>query len=156
EASVMKMRAGTATRKNGMATGRSKLQYLFSSAIQQVSRFSYRCTNCGSEQCVTVDRKFFVTSLRRCQACQLMYRVPCDDEVANARFYQNKYQQGFTTELPTDEALKQLLATKFSETEKCYRGYLSVLRELGLEPGARIFDYGCSWGYGSWQLMDYG
>lgn len=85
-----------------------------------------------------------------------MYRVPSDDDLTNTQFYQKRYQQGFTTEVPTEGTLKQLLATKFSETEKCYRGYLSVLQELGLEPGARIFDYGCSWGYGSWQLMDYG
>jgi cyclopropane fatty-acyl-phospholipid synthase-like methyltransferase len=31
-----------------------------------------------------------------------------------------------------------------------------VLRQLGLQPGARIFDFGCSWGYGSYQLAKAG
>jgi 2-polyprenyl-3-methyl-5-hydroxy-6-metoxy-1,4-benzoquinol methylase len=85
-----------------------------------------------------------------------MYRVPPDDDRANFEFYQQSYRQGFTTELPAGEALRQLLATKFVGTEKCYRAYISTLCKLGILPGARIFDYGCSWGYGSWQLKDFG
>jgi 2-polyprenyl-3-methyl-5-hydroxy-6-metoxy-1,4-benzoquinol methylase len=85
-----------------------------------------------------------------------MYRVPTDDLSANFRFYQDAYEQGFTTEMPNDEDLDQLLQKGFEGTEKCYRYYISVLRHLGLRGGARIFDYGCSWGYGSWQLSKAG
>lgn len=85
-----------------------------------------------------------------------MYRVPTDDSDANFRFYQGSYKQGFTTEVPSDEVLDLLLHKQFEGTEKCYRYYISVLRHLGLDESARIFDYGCSWGYGSWQLAKAG
>jgi 2-polyprenyl-3-methyl-5-hydroxy-6-metoxy-1,4-benzoquinol methylase len=31
-----------------------------------------------------------------------------------------------------------------------------VLTRLGLQPGAKVFDYGCSWGYGSYQFAKAG
>jgi hypothetical protein len=55
-------------------------------------------------------------------------------------------------ELPTAEELSSYKKCNFHGTEKDYAYYISVLRALGLEPGARIFDFGCSWGYGSYQL----
>jgi 2-polyprenyl-3-methyl-5-hydroxy-6-metoxy-1,4-benzoquinol methylase len=115
----------------------------------------FQCTNCGSNQYVTVDRKYLFTSLRRCVTCRLMYRVPTDDLAANFRFYQHEYRQGFTTELPSNDSLEQLLTTKFEGTEKCYRYYIAILRQLGAY-NANLFDYGCSWGYGSWQLVEAG
>jgi 2-polyprenyl-3-methyl-5-hydroxy-6-metoxy-1,4-benzoquinol methylase len=85
-----------------------------------------------------------------------MYRVPTDDFATNFRFYQRAYKQGFTTELPSNDVLEALLAVKFAGTEKCYEYYITILRQLGLYKGARLFDYGCSWGYGSWQLAEAG
>jgi 2-polyprenyl-3-methyl-5-hydroxy-6-metoxy-1,4-benzoquinol methylase len=122
----------------------------------QVGSATFRCANCGSDKFVTIDTKYFVTSLRRCQACHLMYRTPPDNDHANYNFYQRAYRQGFTTDLPNQKSLQHLLKTKFAETEKSYHNYILVLRQLGLAPGARIFDYGCSWGYGSWQLKESG
>lgn len=134
----------------------SKAYYFLSSAARQIRPSEFRCTNCGSKRFATVDRKYLITSLRRCESCRLMYRVPTDDVSANLQFYQSAYRQGFTTELPSNKVLEQLLATKFEGTEKCYRYYISILRQLGLVGNARIFDYGCSWGYGSWQLSQAG
>ena len=36
------------------------------------------------------------------------------------------------------------------------RTSVSVLTKLGLNRGNTIFDYGCSWGYGSYQLVQAG
>jgi 2-polyprenyl-3-methyl-5-hydroxy-6-metoxy-1,4-benzoquinol methylase len=121
-----------------------------------MSLSEFRCTNCGSNKFATVDRKYVVTSLRRCEACHLLYRIPTDDLDANFKFYQRAYRQGFTTQLPNDETLEKLLTTRFEGTEMCYHNYISVLRQLGLPDTARVFDYGCSWGYGSWQLIEAG
>jgi 2-polyprenyl-3-methyl-5-hydroxy-6-metoxy-1,4-benzoquinol methylase len=99
-----------------------------------------------------VDRKFFVSQLRRCTRCLLLYRTPTDDPRANVDYYDNAYHQGFTTELPAEAALHEMIATRFVNTEKDYSYYVDVLRQLGLAPGMRIFDFGCSWGYGSHQL----
>lgn len=134
----------------------SKLLYLLSSSVRQLSPSAFSCPNCGSSRNVTVDKKFIVTALRRCEQCRLMFRVPADNPSANERFYQAAYHEGFTTEVPNDENLQQLLRTGFEGSAKSYSYYIAVLRGLGLSRSARIFDYGCSWGYGSWQLMHAG
>ncbi|HEU5102644.1 MAG TPA: methyltransferase domain-containing protein [Roseiflexaceae bacterium] len=98
----------------------------------------------------------FVTALRRCNKCGLLYRTPTTTTQENAEFYQEAYSQGFTTDMPTSEQLKALLSTSFNGTEKDYSVYISILEALGCRPGQRVLDFGCSWGYGSWQLMQAG
>jgi SAM-dependent methyltransferase len=68
------------------------------------------------------------------------------------RFYEDDYDQGFTTTVPSAAQLGELLSNGFDGHEKSYRTYLDVLASLSVKHGARIFDYGCSWGYGSYQL----
>jgi 2-polyprenyl-3-methyl-5-hydroxy-6-metoxy-1,4-benzoquinol methylase len=82
-----------------------------------------------------------------------MYRVPADDAAINHRFYQTSYRQGNTSQVPNSLDLERFLQSGFQDSDISYGYYISVLHELGLSEGARIFDYGCSWGYGSWQLM---
>jgi 2-polyprenyl-3-methyl-5-hydroxy-6-metoxy-1,4-benzoquinol methylase len=82
----------------------------------------------------------------------MLFRTPTDNPVNNIEFYEKKYVQGFTTELPSPDNLDELKRTKFVGTEKDYTYYINVLYQLGLKPGARLFDFGCSWGYGSYQL----
>ena len=82
----------------------------------------------------------------------MLFRTPTDEAAANPDFYENEYSEGFTTELPSQSRLDELKRTNFVGTEKDYSYYISVLFQLGLNRGARLFDYGCSWGYGSYQL----
>ena len=97
-----------------------------------------------------------VTTLRECPTCRMRFRVPKDNPDRAAEFYQQQYDQGFTTDLPSDQDLQALLAGGFKGTEKDYQPYVSVLKALGLRPGQSILDFGCSWGYGSWQLSKAG
>jgi len=83
----------------------------------------------------------------------LAFRVPTTTKEENAEFYQEEYSQGITTEVPSDAALKTLLESEFRDTEKDYSTYIEVLRALGVAPESRVFDFGCSWGYGSWQMQ---
>lgn len=85
-----------------------------------------------------------------------MYRTPTDPPEQNKEFYQYEYQQGFTTSLPDDEELGELVTTGFSNHEKSYASILDVFESLQLENSAKVFDYGCSWGYGSWQIAKKG
>jgi 2-polyprenyl-3-methyl-5-hydroxy-6-metoxy-1,4-benzoquinol methylase len=89
-------------------------------------------------------------------SCDLRFRVPKDDPPRSAEFFQEEYTQGFTTDRPSDTALASLIATKFADAEKDFRPYVEVLRAAGLRPGDAILDFGCSWGYGSWQLREAG
>jgi 2-polyprenyl-3-methyl-5-hydroxy-6-metoxy-1,4-benzoquinol methylase len=130
-----------------------RLRYLVRCLAKQVDLTHFRCPNCGHSESSVVDRKYLVTQLRRCGRCSLLFRTPTDDPTKNQQFYEKEYAQGFTTELPSESALASLIATNFAGTEKDYAYYIEVLGQLGLAKGARIFDFGCSWGYGSYQLM---
>ena len=63
---------------------------------------------------------------------------------------------GFTTEMPTSDELRKLMETGFAGTERDHSDRMNVLTALGCRPGDRLLDFGCSWGYGSWQLAKRG
>lgn len=133
-----------------------KVRYFFDSVLKLVTRTGLACPSCGNQQSTLVKRKYLVTSLRRCSSCRLLFRIPTSSESENKEFYQRKYQQGFTTEMPNYQELRQLKSTMFRNTEKDYSNYIKVLKALGLKAGTSLLDYGCSWGYGSWQLQKAG
>src|SRR5271169_1850277 len=110
------------------------------------------CPACGSHDTTLVKRKYMVTALWRCGHCRLMFRIPKTTENENDRFYQEDYRQGFTADCPAPEVLEELKRTGFRYTAKDYTRYVEILRALGLAPGQSVFDFGSSWGYGSWQL----
>ena len=131
---------------------RNKAGYLLSSAGKRLSGGHSRCPSCGGEPGERLDQKWLVTAFCRCSRCHLLYRIPTSDAKENEDFYQEDYTEGFTTDLPAAAELQLLKETKFAGSEKNYAHYLAVLQALGIGSGARLFDYGCSWGYGSHQL----
>jgi 2-polyprenyl-3-methyl-5-hydroxy-6-metoxy-1,4-benzoquinol methylase len=129
----------------------SKLGYFLRSAAQFSNAEAARCRNCGSVSSTEKDRKYFVTRLLRCHDCQLMFRAPTDSEEFNHVFYNFHYQQGTTTTCPTDAAIAELKSLMFRNTEQDYAGYIGFLARHGVRKG-QLFDFGCSWGYGSYQF----
>jgi SAM-dependent methyltransferase len=111
-----------------------------------------RCPGCGQADTVLVRRKWLVTALYECPVCRLRFRVPKEDARAAEAFYRDGYEAGFTTALPSEEELRELLERGFASHEKDYQRYLDVLRAAGISPPARVLDFGSSWGYGAWQL----
>jgi cyclopropane fatty-acyl-phospholipid synthase-like methyltransferase len=71
-------------------------------------------------------------------------------------FYDSLYEEGFTTELPSDQKLGNLIESNFSDHEKDFSEIIKILKALGVDSGARILDFGCSWGYGTYQLRKAG
>ena len=115
------------------------------------------CPACGVSNAILVRRKYAVTALRECRKCSLRYRTPKDDPGTAESFYADEvYKQGFTTDLPGDAELQAMIANRFAGTEKDFAYRIEALLAAGLKPGARILDYGCSWGYGSWQMRQAG
>lgn len=100
-----------------------------------------------------IKRKWLVTMLYECETCGLRFRFPKDRPQGASKFYEQDYEAGFTTAMPGPEALRELLATGFGGHEKDYSSYIGVLAAAGVEPPARILDFGASWGYGSWQFQ---
>jgi len=134
-----------------MMPASSKLRYLLWAGAH-LPFADTRCPACSQARTERVRRKYLVTALYRCPSCDVMFRVPKPSAEREEEFYQNEYEQGFTTDCPNPEELAKLKESCFAGTEKDYSVYIAVLRAIGLEPGGSIFDFGCSWGYGSWQL----
>ena len=129
-----------------------KLKYFLGSTKKWLLHDGFSCPACGHSASTVVSRKYLVTALRRCANCALQFRTPTTTEKESYSFYQSDYAQGFTTEMPSPEELNLLLQTEFKGTERDYSRALQILSALGCQPGQRLLDYGCSWGYGSWQL----
>jgi len=85
-----------------------------------------------------------------------MFRIPTDDPFESESFYNGKYSEGFTTDLPSDVELKSLLSSGFAGLEKDYSKYIAIIRALGGSGGSKLLDFGCSWGYGSYQFAKAG
>lgn len=128
-----------------------KIKYILW-ALSRVTDRDRACPSCGSWQTRLIRRKVLVTSLWECDACGLRFRAPKERADQAYKFYQSAYRSGFTTDCPTDPELAWLLANEFRASPKDYSTYIQVLRAIGLKPGDTILDFGCSWGYGSWQL----
>lgn len=134
----------------------SRLQYLARSAIRLADPAAFTCPNCGSKRSRSVARKYGIFSLRRCDQCQLQFRTPVDAPDHNEAFYQDDYAEGMTTEMPDDAELAKLRASRFAGSDRDYANRIAIVRALGLGAGDSIFDFGCSWGYGSWQFGEAG
>ena len=133
-----------------------KLNYLLSSIAKSFDPSAKICPSCRSAKSDVVDRKWLVTSLRRCQQCRLLFRTPTTSDVENKVLYQTAYTQGFTTDCPADNELARLLQCNFRDSPKDYSVYISLVNAIRQADELRLFDFGCSWGYGSYQLRKAG
>lgn len=128
-----------------------RVAFLLRVVGQGIVRQDTNCPYCGHSQTRVIGKKRIVLQLRRCARCGLMYRWPKDTPRFNRSFYQRHYHQGMTTDMPDGEALGNFKASIFSGTEKDLANKIAVLKTL--MPQGRVLDYGCSWGYGTFQLV---
>ena len=133
-----------------------KFGYLKTCINKQIIGKGFSCPSCGHHNSTVVDRKYLVTTLRRCKHCKLLFRAPTTTSEENAAFYQKAYTQGFTTDIPNDEQLKAYLSKAFLGTTRDYSTFIDIVRKANGTNGNKVFDFGCSWGYGSWQFKHNG
>jgi 2-polyprenyl-3-methyl-5-hydroxy-6-metoxy-1,4-benzoquinol methylase len=132
------------------------LNYIRLCAIKTALNRGFHCPSCGGGGGAALDRKWLVTSFRRCNNCSLLFRTPTTTEEENALFYQSAYEEGTTTDLPTDAELETLKMENFASLSTSYLAYIEVIQALGARLGGHVVDFGCSWGYGSYQLKQAG
>lgn len=140
-----------------MLTQKQKIKYLLDSILASGQRV--RCTFCQSEDCIEIDRKYFVTRLMECQDCHLYFRYPVDKKEENADFYQTEYQESdsITTDLPDAALLEEMKKNGFRVGGKNADRHLELFKRLfPEEKSLRIIDYGSSWGYTSYQFKQAG
>jgi SAM-dependent methyltransferase len=114
-----------------------------------------KCPFCDSGDTGLTDRKHWVLQLRTCKSCGLMFRWPKETPGFSEKFYQETYSEGtYTTELPDPETLQEFVANNFVGSPKNFADQIGVLKEF--LPQGRVLDFGCSWGYGVYQLQQAG
>jgi len=136
-----------------------RIHYLIWATMQSLRFGAVKttCPACGESNSRIVRRKYGVTALRECGHCSIRFRTPRDAPATADTFYADEvYKQGFTTDLPSNAQLHSMLQSGFAGTERDFSGYIEALQASGLAAGARILDFGCSWGYGSWQMAQAG
>lgn len=135
-----------------MAAGILDKSRYFLGALAEFPLVDTRCPSCGGARSHLVRRKALVTALWECEDCRLRFRVPKERVQESTEFYQRRYAEGFTTDCPGDDELNRLVQVGFRGTPRDYEQYIRVLNAVGLRRGDLVLDFGCSWGYGSWQL----
>lgn len=102
-----------------------------------------------------MQRKKLLIEARKCQYCGLIYRWPVDRPEDSRSFYGDAYKGQQATDMPAPELLGQLIQQKFkgSNWDKTHR--LGFIRRL-VERRGTFLDFGCSWGYGTYQYADLG
>lgn len=134
----------------------SRISYLAKSALRYFS--SKSCPSCGGHNVEIVDTKYIVTRLFKCKNCLQLFRHPNDSFEFNIRFYQKDYcQRGITTDLPSAQELESLKVNDFNGKNASL--YIAIFLELFTEtvPGnIKLVDYGCSWGYQTFQFLKKG
>jgi 2-polyprenyl-3-methyl-5-hydroxy-6-metoxy-1,4-benzoquinol methylase len=114
------------------------------------------CPYCGPSAAVKlVRRKKLIVEILECQSCHLWFRWPADTPGEHDKYYQEDFA-GDSPQviLPVESELRSLTSTNFAGSPLDINGKVRVLRSL--RPGGRILDFGCSWGYGTHQLQQYG
>ncbi len=113
------------------------------------------CPSCGGRPSEVLDRRFLILSLARCSACGLLYRLPTDEPQNVEEYYQGEYADPTITEIPDAAELESLVAdrfkSKFNRSEQ-----VGLVRHILGEGSFKVLDYGCSWGYASWQFLHAG
>lgn len=135
---------------------RQKWAYLLRSFRGRADATRLHCPSCAHTSHQVVKRKSLVTALVRCGACGLLYRTPTDPPSFAEDFYQEEYDGDFATILPSDAELQRLKATAFAGSPLDYAPQVQWLKALKVPAGARVLEYGASWGYGVWQMREAG
>jgi 2-polyprenyl-3-methyl-5-hydroxy-6-metoxy-1,4-benzoquinol methylase len=141
-----------------MISRKEKINYLFTSLFKRFGGSKNICPYCKTilNGAPVVDRKYVVTALVECPQCNMLVRVPTDEVAASKQFYQEAYSQEYTTDCPSDEELQKLIASNFVDSDRDYSRYIRFFDFLGVPAGARVLDFGCSWGYGLHQFRQRG
>jgi 2-polyprenyl-3-methyl-5-hydroxy-6-metoxy-1,4-benzoquinol methylase len=132
----------------------SRYSYLRKTLGKYARRQSPSCPHCLSAETQRVQWKMGVWQLRECKRCSLRFRFPKDEPEENRSFYQDQYEQENVTNLPREEDMPLHIAQRFEGVGRDLTTHLKTIQPR--MPKGAILDYGCSWGYGVYQLQQAG
>lgn len=111
------------------------------------------CPYCHSTDLSELDRKYYFSILLKCNRCGLNHRHPKDNDKFLREFYQKEYsiETHLMTKFPSNKEIEDLKQNNFP----LLRSYDKYLNTLFNEP-INMIDYGCSWGYNVFKLINSG
>lgn len=112
------------------------------------------CPYCGAADTTRWGKDAIILQIRECRACRLRFTWPKTGARFNRFFYNWLYDERGATDLPPESEIPGLLAKSFRGTLHDLSGKIEIVRAL--VPAGKVLDYGCSWGYGTWQLAQFG
>lgn len=134
---------------------RSKLSFLVRIIRYRLNRQPRVCPYCGlSSHLRLLKRKKLLLDIVSCESCKLIFRWPMDTQKDTYACYQHEYKSGATTALPGEGELDDLLRNNLVGTPLDLGPKIRVLKAM--KPTGCVLDYGCSWGYGTYQLAQHG
>ena len=131
----------------------NKPQFLLRIIKHRLASQPRSCPFCQSSTNLTlIKKKAFVLDIIRCESCKLIFRWPADSEGESHVYYEHFYSESHPeVKLPSASQLKGLIDREFAATQLDLRPEITLLKAI--KPQCRVLDYGCSWGYGTHQLI---
>ena len=114
------------------------------------------CPYCGPSSPVRLVRhKKLIMDILQCEVCRLIFRWPADSPQEHMTYYQYEYFiDAPQVVLPAPQELQALTNRGFAGSPLDLNTKIRVLKAL--RPSGRVLDFGCSWGYGAYQLQKHG
>jgi SAM-dependent methyltransferase len=117
---------------------------------------SRSCPYCGPSSPVRLmRRKKFIMDILVCERCRLVFRWPMDTPQEHDVHYHDEFAiDAPQIALPGPEELRTLMQSNFVGSALDLNAKIRVLKAL--RGSGRVLDFGCSWGYGTFQLRQHG
>lgn len=122
---------------------------------QRFRNRGWECPYCKSTFSTFMQSKKILIQARKCSHCGLIFRFPADSAAKAAIFYNEKYQEGEITHLPSSAEISRLKADNFNHSVYDKSGYIDLLRKTQPAP-CSLLDFGASWGYLAYQAAQCG
>jgi SAM-dependent methyltransferase len=115
------------------------------------------CPYCDSCFADRLQSKWLLIEARRCLHCGLIFRWPTDPAEPDRTFYEGEYEGQQATEVPDAASTAALAAKGFAGSQWDRADRIAfVQRALGDANGRALLDFGCSWGYATYQYKQAG
>jgi hypothetical protein len=121
-----------------------------------VSRQNKNCPDCGHSATDSLGSNSSLAHVRMCRRCSLIFRWPKQSASFNSLFYRREYSRihrSAATDLPDSKQLEMMKSRNFEGTARDFSDYIELFKMLGVKS---ILDFGCSWGYGTFQFRNAG
>jgi 2-polyprenyl-3-methyl-5-hydroxy-6-metoxy-1,4-benzoquinol methylase len=132
------------------------LMFVLQAAMDRLRTFRIPCPYCQQKTDLEfIDSYVLILEAFRCCRCGLIFRNPDGSETRNLIRYRRQFEAGIVSDIPSEELFSALLKSGFRGNKALDRTHeLDILSAV--KPVGRVLDFGCSWGYTIYQMIQRG